>query len=107
MKATRGDAQSHHVHSAIAVRGLTCPPQRPFAGSREGKGALMKASLPPRPITPLAQAFACALVVALLVPRSRATPQIIDPDQESINVTSYYANFGQIPSKMADNSGLS
>ena len=70
----------------------------------------MKASLPMRltTITLLAQAFACAAGMGLLgAPRSRATPQLIDPDQESIPVTSYYATFGQVPSKMADNSGLS
>ena len=48
---------------------------------------------------------ALGLVVA---PAARAENNIlIDPDQESVSATSYYATFGQVPSKMVDNSGLS
>src|SRR2546421_11478230 len=35
------------------------------------------------------------------------TSQIIDPNQQGVSATSYYPTFGQIPSKMTDNSGLS
>jgi len=47
--------------------------------------------------------------VAVLGSWAKATPndEIIDPDQESISATSYYPTFGQVPSKMVDNSGLS
>lgn len=45
---------------------------------------------------------------AFVVRSARADNNIlIDPDQEEISATSYYPTFGQIPSKMADNSGLS
>src|SRR5438309_9618464 len=55
-------------------------------------------------------ALTCAaLALAALASRAGATPneEIIDPDQESISATSYYPTFGQVPSKMVDNSGLS
>ena len=51
-----------------------------------------------------------SLVLAAVAPDARAAGVdniLIDPDQESVSATSYYATFGQIPSKMADNSGLS
>lgn len=54
-------------------------------------------------------ALSALLMVAALARGTGATPndEIIDPDQEGVSATSYYPTFGQIPSKMVDNSGLS
>jgi hypothetical protein len=65
----------------------------------------MKQKYPPSSFLAIAGMFA----VVMLAVHARATPNddiIIDPDQEAISATSYYPTFGQVPSKMVDNSGL-
>src|SRR5205085_485725 len=56
------------------------------------------------------RSFFTVLIVLVLCGRG-ASParasEIVDPDQQGVSATSYYPTFGQIPSKMTDNSGLS
>ena len=57
--------------------------------------------------TILRAATLCPFAGLIFTSPARATDEIIDPDQQSISATSYYPTYGQIPSKLADNSGLS
>ena len=95
------DAETHGLYGSIRVV------PEPTAMLLAGLGGVWVLCLRRR-----RQRIACALCAvlgsALLSPGvTRAASIIIDPDQLGISATSYYATFGQVPSKMVDNSGLS